>query len=138
MKLPETVRLDSRRKNFLVKIKRITGIKNWNSIARWAFLYSLSQTAIPSKVGENNDNAVEMSWKVFTGNEHQELIWLLLKARLIKDSIEVAEDTMRDYFQRHLYNGIHLLINDDSTNDIVDMIKNSLKKSRNQDHADLL
>ena len=38
----ETVRLSQRGKEQLIKLKRVTGIKQWNVLCRWALCVSLA------------------------------------------------------------------------------------------------
>ena len=41
--LPNSVRVNQQAKDQLIKLKRITGIKQWNVLCRWALCLSLAQ-----------------------------------------------------------------------------------------------
>jgi DNA sulfur modification protein DndE len=123
----ETIRIDQRNKNLLIQIKRKTKIQNWNTICRWAFLYSLQMEGKPNTLETKAENAVEMTWKVFSGT-YSNLIWGLLKARVLNDSLPLEEDILKTQFKLHLYRGIQALSNfdyDDFTFSLIDrkMIK---------------
>ncbi len=106
----ETIRIDKRNKNFLIQLKRKTQIQNWNTLCRWGFLYSLQLKEIPNKVVTQEDGAIEMSWKVFAG-VYSNLIWALLKRRILNDRIDITDDNLKEHFKRHLYRGIQALTN---------------------------
>lgn len=117
----ETVRLDSKRKNYLSSLKRITKIKNWNILCRWGFFLSLANQEVPSVVREQNDGAIEMTWRVFAGHTSSDLVWDVLKARLKRDGVALTDENMRDHFQRHLYRGINMLRNENDANDLIEL-----------------
>lgn len=108
----ETIRIDQRNKNLLVQIKRKTKIQNWNTICRWAFIYSLKMEGKPNTLETKAENAVEMTWKVFSGT-YNNLIWGLLKARVLDDGLPLDEETLKIQFKLHLYRGIQALSNFD-------------------------
>jgi len=43
----ETIRISEKGKQQLTRLKRKTGIENWNTLCRWAFCLSLSESSIP-------------------------------------------------------------------------------------------
>lgn len=43
----EHVRVSQQAKDHLVRLKRITGIKNWNVLCRWALCVSLAEESTP-------------------------------------------------------------------------------------------
>jgi len=68
MKPPvETIRLGKQSRDQLAKIKRSTGIENWNVICRWAFCVSIKELSDPSTKRSSTEDGVEISWKVFAG-----------------------------------------------------------------------
>ena len=70
MKLPtESVRLDKRAREQLLRLKRFTGIEHWNVLARWAFCLSLRDISLPPKALSDRSAGVEIAWRVFSG-EH--------------------------------------------------------------------
>lgn len=111
MKNPiEVVRVDQRTKNLLIQLKRKTKIQNWNILCRWGFILSLTIETPPNEVAVENDGAVEMSWKVFSGS-YDHLIWAMLKYRILKEGFNLDDDVLKDQFKRHLYRGIQHLSN---------------------------
>lgn len=67
----ETIRLGKQSRDQLIKIKRNTGIANWNIICRWAFCVSLREPTPPPAAKASTENGVEMTWKVFAGDQTQ-------------------------------------------------------------------
>ena len=61
----EHIRLSQKAKDQLIKLKRNTGIEQWNVLCRWAFCLSLSEASAPRVTKIPSDSNVEMSWKVF-------------------------------------------------------------------------
>ena len=62
----DKVRLSSKEKNSIVRMKGKTGLDNWNVFARWAFCYSLS---LDDEVIFTPDDKldIEMTWMIFAG-----------------------------------------------------------------------
>jgi len=106
----DTVRVDKRSKQSLSLLKRRSKIQNWNTLCRWGFIYSLTRKDIPNKVVSQGEGAVEMTWKVFAG-PYGNLLWALLKKRVLNDNLEITEEILKDQFKRHLYRGIQDLLN---------------------------
>lgn len=101
----ETVRIVEGDRDLLIRLKRSTGIKNWNVICRWAFCLSLADvnpTSVdPSGVLSN----IEMSWKVFAGT-YSDAYWALLVQRTYESGIDPSQDSLEREFNRHLHRGI--------------------------------
>lgn len=128
MKPPvESIRVSRRGRDQLIKIRRATGIENWNVICRWAFCASLREPSVPPQVDKEGDNPVELTWRIFAG-EHSDV---LIAAHIIRreldkkhgDKTEPAEN-----FRRHLYRGLNFL---DARLELVegeDLIASLLKK----------
>ena len=89
----EHVRLSQQAKDQLVRLKRVTGISNWNVLCRWAFCLSLAEPSIPAPAKIISDSSVEMTWKVF-GGEYNEIYLALLKMRCHEDGFPHSEDTL--------------------------------------------
>lgn len=113
----EHIKLSQQAKEQLIKLKRVTGIKQWNVLCRWAFCTSLAEPTVPSPARVPADSSVEMTWKVF-GGEHAELFSALLRARLERDGIEPTDDAMALQFRLHLHRGIGYLFADKKMADI--------------------
>ena len=104
----DTVRLSTRAKEQLIKLKRNTGIKHWNELCRWGFCLSLAEQGIPPVSRIPTDSNVEMSWGVF-GGRHAALYMSLLRMRLNQDQLPLDDETLTEQFRLHLHRGISYL-----------------------------
>jgi len=111
------IRLSNQAKDQLTRLKRSTGIKNWNVLSRWAFCASLADKGSPSPAKIATDSSVEMSWKVF-GGEYQDVYLALLKERCERDGVGTSPDTLTQQFKLHLHRGIGYLASDRRIKDI--------------------
>jgi DNA sulfur modification protein DndE len=112
MKPPvETIRISSRSREILIKIKRNTGIERWNEICRVAFCHSLSNPSRPPKSQKGWDTAIEIEWKTFAGEISEPLTSAFL-FRAEKDGIETQQrEKLSDYFRSHMERGISSIQN---------------------------
>lgn len=106
----ETVRLTETDKDLLLRLKRSTGIRNWNVLCRWAFCLSLADDGPTSVDPRGVESNVEMTWRVF-GGPHAEIYWALLRQRMVRERLPLDDETMTRHFYRHLHRGIGLLAN---------------------------
>ena len=104
----ETVRLSEMQRDQLQRVKRATGIGNWNILCRWSLCLSLAEEAEPTPVPHGVDSGVEMTWKVF-GGSYSDVYRALIMAKLSNSGQEGNEDNFADYFRRHLHRGIGIL-----------------------------
>lgn len=104
----ENIKISQQEKDYLVKLKRYTGIKNWNVLCRWAFCFSLSDPIPPIENKIYSDSSVEMTWKVF-GGEFNEIYMALLKERCQKDGFGTSGKELGKQFRLHLLRGINRL-----------------------------
>ena len=102
------IRVSLQARDQLLKIKRSTGLKNWNVLCRWALCTSLGEPSKPTSAKIPADSNVEMTWHVFAG-EHDELYWALLKARCLRDGLPLDDETLALQFRLHLHRGIGYL-----------------------------
>lgn len=107
----EHIHLSQQAKDQLIKLKRWTGIQNWNTLCRWAFCLSLSEPGIPPSAKIPADSSVEMSWKVF-GGHYAEIYLALLKERCRLDKLGTSEHVLAAQFRLHLHRGIGYLAAD--------------------------
>lgn len=107
--LVETVRVSQKSKDQLVRIKRNTGIENWNSLCRCALLHSLSLPEEPDIIKLESISSIEMTWKTFAG-DHGKVIEALIAYRYKKSKTAYISD----YFYAHLQRGIEELAKFDS------------------------
>lgn len=104
----EHIHLSSQSKDKLVRLKRLTGIKNWNVLCRWAFCVSIADPTPIKNTDVSSDAAIEMTWKVFGGN-YSEIYFALLKERCKKDCIDINQDNLIHQLKLHLIRGINSL-----------------------------
>lgn len=117
MKPPvETVRISTRGREILIKVKRKTGIERWNEICRLALCRSLANPSKPPKNPKVWDSAIEIEWKTFAGELGPDFA-ALIRLRATKDKVDTSKkDAVADYFRAHLERGIASLQNTSSLN----------------------
>ena len=104
----ENIKLSQQAKDQLVKLKRKTGIQNWNILCRWAFCESLKENSTPPPAEHPADSNVEMSWKIFAGI-YGEIYWALLKQCCKNNGLPLDDETLAKQFRLHLHRGIGYL-----------------------------
>lgn len=107
----ETVRVSEKARDQLITLKRYTGIKNWNTLCRWAFCVSIREASVPPNTDVVTDSSVEMTWRVF-GGARADLYGALLKQRCRQDGFGTDPDTLATQFKLHLHRGIGYLMGD--------------------------
>lgn len=117
----DNVRLSQSAKDQLVKLKRITGIKNWNTLCRWALTLSLQDPTPPLVREINADSNVEMTWKTFAGT-YGDIYMALLKQRCISDGQEPTEENVAHTLMIHLHRGIGHLAGRQDLKSVSDLI----------------
>lgn len=101
----ETIHLTHKAKDQLLKLKRATGIQNWNVLCRWGFCVSIADSSPLQPINLPAESAVEMTWKVFGGN-HADIYDALLKERCHKDGESLDRQNLYAQFRLHLHRGI--------------------------------
>lgn len=114
------IRVSSQAKDQLVRLKRVTGIKHWNVLCRWAFCVSLAEPGVPASLNLLADSNVEMSWKVF-GGRYADLYSVLLKERCVSDGLGTDGETLAQQFRLHLHRGISYLAGNKALRNIGDL-----------------
>lgn len=107
----ETVRLSQQGKEQLIRLKRVTGITQWNTLCRWALCTSLADPSMPLIREITTDSNVEMSWKTFAG-VCGEVYLALLRDRCVEDGIEPDKENLQRILTIHLHRGIGHLAGD--------------------------
>lgn len=125
----EYVRLSQQAKEQLIRLKRSTGIQNWNVLCRWAYCVSLAEPTKPSLVSIPADSSVEMTWKVFAG-EYQETYLALLKERCYRDGLELTDENLSTQLRLHLHRGIAELAADKQIKAVDRQLKPSDKQAQ--------
>ncbi|MGJ5998866.1 DNA sulfur modification protein DndE [Pseudomonas aeruginosa] len=103
-----TLRLSERAKEQLIRLKRLTGFRNWNVLCRWALCTSLSDLSPVSQQKIITDSNVELSWAVLTG-EWGEVYEQLLYERCELEKVEPSPEGLHDLLVRHVHRGIGML-----------------------------
>jgi DNA sulfur modification protein DndE len=117
----DRIQLSQQAKDQLLKLKRNTGIKQWNVLCRWAFCTSLAELSVPPPAKIPADSNVEMSFKVFGGALY-ELYLALLEARCRRDGLGIDEETLAVQLRLHLHRGIGYLFADRGIHRIGDLL----------------
>ena len=65
----ETVRLSQDQRNKLLRVRKKTGIRNWNVLCRWALCMSLAENNSPPAYARGGKAGIEIDWATFTGRE---------------------------------------------------------------------
>ncbi|SDT34825.1 DNA sulfur modification protein DndE [Friedmanniella luteola] len=103
-----TVRVSESGKEQLIKLKRYTGLKQWNTLCRWALCASLADPTPPLVRDILADSNVEMTWRTF-GGEWADVYLALIKQRLLADGYELTQDNLTRVLLAHLHRGIGAL-----------------------------
>lgn len=104
----ETVRISQQGKDQLIKLKRHTGIKQWNVLCRWALCTSLADPTPPLIRDVVTDSNIEMTWKTFAGQWSQTYEALVVQRALIEEESTEPAD-LRRVLTAHLHRGIGAL-----------------------------
>lgn len=120
MKPPvERVRISSRGKEILIKIKRNTGLEHWNEICRIALCRSLANQSAPDVQARGSESNIEIDWRTFAGAYQDELCAIfLLRAHRDGYSPENREN-LSDYFHAHVERGIYSMQNIKNLSELV-------------------
>ena len=108
MRLPDAVRISARGREILIKLKRYTGIGQWNVLCRVAYCYSLAIATEPTQSPEKGDVALEIEWPTFAGPIKAELAALTV-ARATAAGI--TEQDIARYVRTHLERGLSAIQN---------------------------
>ena len=122
MKIPlETIRIGKQGKNQLLKLRRSTGIENWNVICRWAFCSSMKEKTVPPSFQQKLDDGVEMTWKVFAGDQ-SEIFAAFCWMRAKNDGFPMTNEGVANCFRAHLNRGLTFLSSGAKKKNISDLM----------------
>ena len=121
----DSIRPSQKARDHLVKIKRLTGIRNWNTACRWGFCLSLAEESKPPYADHPSDSNLELDWKTF-GGEYADIYWALLKARCAQDKLPLDEESLAQHFRLHLHRGISYLAGDPRVRSISGLVQLSI------------
>lgn len=109
MKPPvETVRISKQGRDQLIKVRRQTGIEHWNILCRWALVTSLRERAAAPMIRQKLEGGVEMTWKVFAGEE-SDILCAAVRIRAIKDDFGNDQEAFSQCLRAHLHRGLSYL-----------------------------
>lgn len=122
----ENIRLSQSARNQLIKLKRHTGIANWNVLCRWAYCLSLAEPTPPRRHKLTMDSSVEMTWRTFGGEYDEVYRGLALERAFHEDlSNEVSDGEL---FRLHLHRGIGYLAGDRRVRDIAGLLRLAVER----------
>lgn len=124
----DTVRLSQQSKDQLIRLKRTTGIKNWNILCRWALAISLQDPSPPLVKEVHSDSNVEMTWKTLTGS-YGDLYLALLKQRCASDGDSPTEEGVSRVLMIHLQRGVGYLAGRKDLRTIQDLVAEAVEAS---------
>lgn len=129
MKPPvETIRVSKQGRDQLIKLRRQTGIEHWNVLCRWAFCVSMREKTSPPSLNQKLDGGVEMTWKVFAGDQ-SEIFSALTLLRTRKDGFPVNSEGIASCLRAHLHRGLAYLASGKETRSMSDFAKRWLNYS---------
>lgn len=127
MKPPvETVRISKQGRDQLMKVRRQTGIENWNILCRWALCLSLREETPPPAVKQKLDGGVEMTWKVFSGEESN-LLSSIIAIRTTQDGLRGDSEGPANCLRAHLHRGLSYMASGNETKSVTDFISRWFK-----------
>ncbi len=116
IRLPDAVRISTRGREILIKLKRYTGIGQWNTLCRVAYCYSIAIATEPTQVPEKGDIALEIEWPTFAGPLKSELAAMTI-SRAVKSNVEQV--AIAKYVRAHLDRGLSAIQNVRSVEELV-------------------
>jgi DNA sulfur modification protein DndE len=120
--LIDNLRLGQQSRDQLIRLKRITGIENWNVMCRWALCLSLADKNPPPRPKLSGDAAVDISWRTFAG-EHADAYLALLIQRARAESRPITREVLSELLRIHVTRGIGFLTARRQMNGISDMLE---------------
>lgn len=121
----DTVRVSQTGKEQLIRLKRNTGLKQWNELCRWALCSSLAEPTAPSLAEIPTDSTIEMSWRVF-GGAQADLYLALMRQRCEADDLPLDDETIEQQFRLHLHRGIGYLFGDQELRSISSLVSRAV------------
>lgn len=116
MRLPDAVRISARGREILIKLKRYTGIGQWNTLCRVAYCYSLAIGTEPTQSPEKGDIALEIEWPTFAGPIKTELAALTVSRA---SAANIDHQDIARYVRSHVERGLSAIQNVRSVADLV-------------------
>lgn len=120
--LIDNIRLGQQSRDQLIRLKRITGIDNWNVLCRWAFSLSIADKNPPPRFKVAGEAAVEMNWKTFAG-EYADVYLALLIQRAHEEARVASREVLSELVRIHITRGIGFLTARRQLNGINDLLE---------------
>jgi DNA sulfur modification protein DndE len=128
MRPPDAVRISARGREILIKLKRYTGIGQWNTLCRLAYCYSLAISTEPTHVPEKGDCALEIEWTTFCGPIKAEITALTLWR---SKTSAIAPQDLAKYVRAHVERGLGGIQNLRTLSELVKLPLGTSPSSRN-------
>lgn len=110
MKAPiETLRLSAESRDKLSQLKRITGVKHWNVLCRWALCLSIPINVKPQVRKTSEKSQIEMAWGTFTG-EYSDIYSAVVITGWKTAQIECPRLSLSDYIHSCVEHGIGIML----------------------------
>jgi DNA sulfur modification protein DndE len=116
------IRLSQQAREQLSRLKRHTGIENFNVLCRWALCTSLAEQTPPPVIKIPADSNLEMTWEVF-GGRYADVLLALVTQRCKEDGLRTDDETVNSQFRLHLHRGIAYLAGDRKLRSIADLLQ---------------
>jgi len=129
----ETVRISKQGREQLIRLKRRTGIGQWNILCRWALCASLAEPGGPRPV-KGGERPIEMTWKTF-GGDYADVYLALVKERCHQEGLEVDEATLAEQLHAHIHRGIGYLSGEKSIAAIEGLIRQGIAQTPDEQPA---
>jgi DNA sulfur modification protein DndE len=120
------VKITAEGREQLIRLKRHTGIQNWNTLGRWALCASLREPASPGAHDVGGETHLSIEWEVF-GGHYAELYWALVRERCRRDGLSTDDATVGQQLRLHLHRGISYLAGDKSLRSASDLITRAVE-----------
>lgn len=133
----ETIRISRQGREQLVKLRRNTGLENWNILCRWAFCVSLKDLKAPTPFADRLDGGVEMTWKVFAGDQ-SDIYAVLATMRARVDGVGDTEEAIGGCVRAHLHRGLGYLASGTATRSLSDLTTRWLSRNDSKVDSEIL
>lgn len=105
----DNIHLPQQTKDQLSRLKRLTGIEQWNILCRWALCLSLQEKNNPQKLRPATDSNIDIAWRTFAG-EHSTVYYSLLIDRCRQEDEDINKENLSWLLRRHIVRGTGYLI----------------------------
>lgn len=116
----DSIRLSENSKRQIVRIKRKTGIENWNTVCRWAFCLSIKESPHVDSSDAFQISNVEMTWKTFTGKNESSYYALAAQSYAMRSKEDIS---LHDHLTQHISRGISIIHSRVANKSIEDLLK---------------